>query len=146
MKVTKTLIEPNIPDISYYEVTIETMEGDADDYHSIEITAETEDELRDIIIHCEIMKRCYPNGRGGGSDYDYIGPYFDKYFSDNLSCKDSVQDAIEDYEIVFHDTEGKQYSVKIELDEEMKEEIKNPKMSDKDKKTMYYPKPENIKF
>ena len=144
MKITKKLIEPNIPDINYYEVTVNTMEGDADDYHSIEITAETEDELRDIIIHCEIMKRCYPNGRGGYDDY--IGPYFDKYFSDDLFCNEGIQDAITDYEIVYHDTKGNQYSVEIELDDEMKEEIKNPKMDEDDKDTMRYPKPNKIKF
>lgn len=118
-----------------YVIDIETMEGGADDEHHIVWHVKDVEELRDMIIHTEVMMKCYSNGRGGGDEY--VGPYFEKYFQDSISCDDyGYTDSIESYKIVYYDKNGNEFNVQIEMDDEMKEEIKNPKMSEEDKKEM----------
>lgn len=138
MKVKINKIPCDTPK-NMFVIDIETMEGDADDEHHIEIHCESEEELRDVIIHAEVMKKCYPSGRGGGDDY--TGPYFEKYFADSIYCNDwSHTDSIEDYSIVHYDENGIMRHVVVDFDEEMIEEINHPKMKEYDLKHMGYPK------
>lgn len=139
MKIEK-LIKKDI-NTNCYVIKVKTMQGDADDYHSFELIPINENELRNMIIHLEIITRCYPNGRGG---YDtYVGKYAKKYF-DDLYNYEGMEDQIESYEIIYYDENGTIYDVEITLDEDMINEIKNPKMSIKDKSTMEYPSPDKI--
>lgn len=124
-----------------YIIDIETIEGDMDDEHHMEWEIEDEAELRDIIIHAEVMKKCYPNGRGGTNDY--VGPYFEKYFKDEINYdRYGFSDSFRYYTVIYRNDQGQKVDVKIEMDEEMIEEINNPKMSDEDKEEMNYPKPQ----
>lgn len=126
----------NISPKNTFVVVVETMEGDADDTHYINIECKDETILREVIIHTEVMKKCYRNGRGGGDDY--VGPYYEKYFEGNIFHYEGICDSIEGFEIFFYDEVGIKYDVSIVMDEEMIEEINNPKMSKEDLEIMNY--------
>ena len=109
-----------------YELIITTMEGDADDEHSVEFlfNEDEEDELRKHIIACEVVAKTYTNGRGGGDNYK--GEYWDLISEDwPYECNDGFSDSFDYWDVVFHDGNGGIYPCEIELDEEAKEEIKN---------------------
>lgn len=122
-----------------YLVVVKTMEGDADDYHTIEFLTKDTEELREIIIHTNVLMKCFSkNGRGG--DDDYVGPYFKKFFEGKLFVNDwGMTDSVEEYSVFYFDFLGQKSKVKIEMDKEMLEEIKHPKMSNKDLEQMDYP-------
>lgn len=141
MQITKTIKKvQTLKDC--YVIKVETMQGDADDYHSLELMPENEDELRNMIIHLEIITRCYPDGRGG---YDcYVGKYAEEYFEE-LYNYEGMEDQIEGgYEILYYDENGIVHDVEITLDEDMINEIKNPDMSDEHKEEMSYPSPDKV--
>lgn len=110
-----------------YIVTVYTMEGDADDYHSFDnhFPASKLEELKEFIIYCEVLKRQYPNGRGGGDDYDFT--FFDLHFSEewNYSEYCDSYDSMEGYKVIFFDATGVSYDVIVKLDEEDYMEIKS---------------------
>lgn len=62
-----------------YIITVNTMEGDADDYHSFTMTFREDqiEELKERIIQCEVLSLAYPNGRGGYDGYDELD-FFEK--------------------------------------------------------------------
>jgi hypothetical protein len=113
-----------------YHLTVETMEGDADDYHEIEFDfCDNEEGLKELskyVIACEVLKKSYPHGRGG--DDNYVGKYFEIFSSDGdtvwpTDCNSDCQDTFEDYEIIYNDGEGRECEVDIELDDVEKKEV-----------------------
>lgn len=109
-----------------YIVTVDTMTGDADDYHSFKIEASSIDELREIIIGLCILVKAYPNGRGG---YDeYCGTFYDKYIADKLFSYEGIHDTIEEtdkFDVSYYDENAKHFNVEYEMDPEMIERINN---------------------
>lgn len=117
-------VEKNL-NVNCYWVISETMTGDANDYHTIEahFGAENMDELKEYIIYCEVLKRQYPNGRGGGDSYSSL-PFFEDYFLedwfwDNYGSEDSFLN----YTVTYFDENGVEYDVNVELTDEDKKEI-----------------------
>ncbi len=121
-----------------YMVEIETMYGDADGWGKIEVggfppTEEGEKLLVDQLDTLERMGMAYPNGRGGGDDYNHVEG-FDRWFN----CDDILEDewiampellrelstdweyspdgyghqaGYEGYDIFFYDISGKKFKV-----------------------------------
>lgn len=109
-----------------YELVITTMEGDADDFHSVEyyFPKNEEEKLRELIIACEVLKKSYPNGKGRRDEYK--GEYWDKLSEDwPYECKYGCEDSIDSWTVVYHNGHGSEFLCKISLDEDALEEIKN---------------------
>ena len=49
---------------------INTMEGDADDYHSFNLNVEKEKDVKKLIIYCNVLEKSYPNGKGGDDEIE----------------------------------------------------------------------------
>lgn len=105
---------------SLYVVSVDTMEGDADDYHEFEITTESTDELREIIIGLKILCNAYPNGRGGCDDY--CGKFYEEY-CDELYSYEGFKDSIQSFFVKYYDENGTEFSVDYTPDEEMQNRI-----------------------
>ncbi len=86
--------------VNKYKVNINFMFGDADGDTSEEILIDDKstDEL-ERLIKCLIMcNAAFPNGRGGGSEYDYDNvPDYDRYFKEDYDYDDKEQDEHEIY-------------------------------------------------
>jgi len=106
-----------------YVVKVETMEGDADDYHNFKISTTDVNELREIIIGLTILLAAYPSGRGGYDDY--CGSFYEKYVEEELFSNEGISDSIESFSVKFYDENGEDFNVEYEMDEEMQERIKN---------------------
>ena len=134
--------------VKYYEVKVKTMEGDADDYHNVDITFEDDEEgrrlLRECVIACEIISKHYPHGVGGGYNFYKECPYWNKWFSyepteeydDNIvtfgeewhwECDTGTPDSFENYSVNYYDDEGVKHACKLTFDKEMELEITSAK-------------------
>lgn len=105
-----------------YRFTINTMEGDADDYHSFEIDVNSLKEAKEMIIYCEVMSKQYKkNGRGGGSGfYDHLD-FFDEFFDNEWHYEDGEwMDSWEDYSLVFFNKNGEKFRTSITFTDEDK--------------------------
>ena len=103
---------------SKYQVVVDTMTGDGDDYHSFNVYFD-ENQISDLqryIIYCEVLQNQYPNGRGGCDDYEL--DFFEEYFSDDWYHYEDMQDSMEDYSVYYYDEDGIKYDVKVVLSEE----------------------------
>lgn len=110
---------------SGYTLTIETMEGDADDYHQFELFFEEDavEELKQHIIWCEVLARQYPNGMGGCDSYDF--DFFDEHFSEEWFYSEHCDsyDSFDGYDIVFTDEAGVDFDIDVIFTEEELAEI-----------------------
>ena len=106
---------------SLYVVTVDTMEGDADDYHVFEITTESVDELKEIIIGMEILCNAYPNGRGGCDEY--CGKFYEEYVSEELYSYEGFNDSIQSFSVNYYDENGNEFNVQYTIDEDMQNRI-----------------------
>ena len=104
-----------------YVVTVDTMEGDADDYHEFEITTESTDELKEIIIGMSILANAYPNGRGGCDEY--CGKFYEEYVSGELYNYEGFNDSIQSFSVKYYNEKGKEFDVQYTIDEEMQNRI-----------------------
>jgi hypothetical protein len=124
MKITKKL-EKRPRKQNLYELEIETMEGDADDTHTVQFNFKEseEDELKKYIVACGVLNNSYPSGRSGGDKY--TGPYWDLlndgWYHDNMGFEDSY----DGYCLYYYDKNGLKYNCTVEYDEEMLKEIKD---------------------
>jgi hypothetical protein len=119
-----------------YFVKIETMTGDADDYHTLNVefnekfvnqyVDDKDYNLRNCIIACEILAKQYPRGCGGCDTYDGL-PYWDVFFADDdewhYDCNCDRRDTFSSYEVFFYNENGIKHKVEVEFDDEMKAEI-----------------------
>lgn len=103
---------------SKYQVVVETMTGDADDYHEFAVLFDENQisDLQQYIIYCEVLQKQYPNGRGGYDDYEL--DFFEEYFSDDWYNHEGMEDSMEDYSVYYYDEDGIKYDVKVVLSEE----------------------------
>ena len=106
---------------STYVVTVDTMQGDADDYHEFEIHTQTLEELREIIIGMQILCNTYPNGGGG----EYCGEFYKNYVAEDLhyDCNSDWHDSIQSFVVNYFDEQGNKFYVKYTPDEEMQNRI-----------------------
>ena len=83
------------------------------------------EEVKKVIIYCEVLKRQYPNGRGGSADYTL--DFFDEYFNDdwNYDWDGQIQDSMEDYDVYYYDENSVKYDVSVELSPEDKVKIES---------------------
>ena len=126
--------------VSLYVVTVDTMEGDADDYHEFEIFTESVDELKEIIIGMSILCNAYPNGMGGCDSY--CGNFFKKYVSDELfyDCSSDNYDSIMSFSVKYYDEASTEFDVEYTIDEEMQNRIDiGDGLTDKEIKKMELP-------
>ena len=114
-----------------YELTINTMIGDADGYEDVIIGTFKEHELHlleEVVNVCERMDKAYPHGRGGGDSYDHIEG-FKKWFEEDSTESESVshllkgswaydpscydiQNSIDGYNVTYY-LNGEGYTVEI---------------------------------
>lgn len=113
-----------------YELIIETMTGDADDFHkticTIKNNEEGEKHLKELIVACEILKKSYPSGMGGCDKY--VGPYFELIYNNygwHHGGDGQYQESFEGYELKYHDGLGGIYDCSVIIDQEMRKEIMN---------------------
>ena len=141
---TTSRIEPKYKD--KYVMLINTMEGDADDYHTMEFyfSKSRLKKLRQMIVAVTVLSLCYPNGRGGQDDY--VGRYA-RLFLEDLYVEPSygITDTIQDFSVVYYDKNGGVFNVDIDYDEKMVEEIITAsRLTEAEKITMHYPTPDKI--
>ena len=87
-------IGEKIPRDSYngYILKINTMQGDADGYNSVEVRpGNNVFILEDILLTCKRMEKKYPCGRGGGDDYNEVEG-FEKWFSEESTLKEGTKE------------------------------------------------------
>lgn len=106
---------------SKYVIDVCTMEGDADGYNNFDIIFDEKDieELKKVIIYCEVLERQYPNGRGGYDTYnslDFFSYYFDADW--NYAYDGEIQDSMEGYSVYYYDENGEKFDVMITLSDE----------------------------
>lgn len=106
---------------SVYHITVETMEGDADDYHKIKLAVDTEEELKEMIIGLTLLTNAFPRGRGGYDDY--CGKFFEEYISEELFSYEGISDSIESFSVKYINENGEKFKVDYTLDDEMKRRI-----------------------
>ena len=113
---------------SKYVIDVCTIEGDADGYNNFDIIFDEKDieELKKVIIYCEVLERQYPNGRGGYDTYNSLD-FFSKYFDAkwNYAYDGEIQDSMEGYKVWYYDAAGEKFSVQVTLSEEDLEFIKS---------------------
>lgn len=125
MKISETLVKQEVKNGYYLECKF--MIGDADGYEK-EIYHIESEYLKKTILFCLMMDKQYPNGRGGGSEYNYfmkkIHPLaeevFEEVLCDNWATEpygDYQQCSWDDYEIFLY-KDGQKYKIDYELDEE----------------------------
>lgn len=109
---------------SCYVLTVETMEGDADDYHSFSMTFREDqiEELKERIIQCEVLSLAYPNGKGGYHGFDELD-FFEEHFSDDWYCYECCLDSFAGYSVVYYDEHSKKFNVDVGLSKEDKAKI-----------------------
>lgn len=109
---------------SCYVIEVDTMEGDADDYHRFTLYfAENEiEELKERIIQCEVLSLAYPNGKGGYDGFDELD-FFEYHFRDDWYCYEGCWDSFDGYSVVYYDENSKKFNVDISLSEEDKAKI-----------------------
>jgi len=116
------IVEQNPKNV--YVFTIETMEGDADDWHNFEIAVDSLEEAKKLIVYCEVMSKQYPNGRGGGTGFYEHLDFFDEYFEDEWYYDDGVwMDSWENYSVIYYNVNGEAYKCEITLEDEDLEKI-----------------------
>jgi hypothetical protein len=105
--VIKKKIKPEYKNT--FLVVIETMEGDADDYHSIEFEAPTEADVFKIITEFRQLEKA-----GSSEDYSDFD-FFEGTWSDSLyyNCDSDWYDEVRDYEVFWYDELGDKYKVKV---------------------------------
>lgn len=106
---------------SKYVIDVRTMEGDADGYNNFDIIFDEKDieELKKVIIYCEVLERQYPNGRGGYDTYnslDFFSYYFDAKW--NYAYDGEIQDSMEGYSVYYYDENSEKFDVMITLSDE----------------------------
>lgn len=106
---------------SKYVIDVCTMEGDADGYNNFDIIFGEKDieELKKVIIYCEVLERQYPNGRGGYDTYnslDFFSYYFDAKW--NYAYDGEIQDSMEGYSVYYYDENSEKFDVMITLSDE----------------------------
>jgi len=102
-----------------YRINVETMEGDADDWHNFDIDIKDEETLKEVIIYCEVMAKQYPHGRGGGNDYYDHLDFFDEWFNDEWFYEDGEwMDSWENYSVSYFDENGVEMKVNVTLEQE----------------------------
>lgn len=114
-----------------YLLVIDTMEGDADGYGTLEVGTFEENQLyllEEVIKICDEMLKAYPHGRRGNDTYDHVEG-FKKWFTDgyegdtdditeiapfywNHEYDYDIQDSIEGY-TVYYLKDGNRYNVSI---------------------------------
>lgn len=102
---------------NHYLIKVNTMEGDADDYHSFTLRASTIEELRELIIGLTLLTLAYPRGRSGLDDY--IGKFYEEYISENLYSRSGVNDSITSFKVLYFNDDAEEFSVDYELDDDM---------------------------
>lgn len=136
MKFIKSDMVKEIKKYSIYEVEIDLMHGDADYYEKMCISGIKEEEenlLENLITTLKLMEKEYPNGRGGGDNYNNV-PGFNEWFCyeglsnserENLDKRiDELyrdwsyseygsQASLDGYKVYFFDENGKKYEVMI---------------------------------
>ncbi len=121
MQVTYTLDESYEIPKNIFVFTLETMTGDDDDHHNIEIPFENEEDIKELVVAAEIAIEM----RG-----DAGGKLFEKYFSGGIYSNDyGCNDRPIWYEIVWYDSTGNRFKVTTTIDDEMKLQIANPDLS-----------------
>ena len=103
---------------SKYQVVVDTMTGDGDDYHNFSVLFDENQisDLQQYIIYCEVLQNQYPNGRGGYDDYKL--DFFEEYFSDDWYNYEGMEDSMEDYSVYYYDEDGIKYNIKVVLSKE----------------------------
>ena len=111
-----------------YIVSTHTMQGDADDSHSFELSFKNDDkgkaDLREVVILAQRCAKRYPSGKRGYKGYNQI-PGFEKWFEEHWYNYEGVVDSFQGYSVKFFDDDGKEFDCQIELDEEMEKLIYN---------------------
>jgi hypothetical protein len=121
MKVTYTPDEHYQIPKNTFVFTLETMTGDADDYHQIEISFDKEDEIKELVVAAETAIQMGWNARG------YL---FEKHFNEEIHSYEGCRDKPLYYTIVWYDKSGKRFKVTATIDADMQKQIANPDLSE----------------
>lgn len=121
MTLTKTRKAVQNPK-SIYRIKIQTMEGDADGWNYFDINFPDQpnrDKLFEVLRYCEVLKRQYPNGRGGGSGFYDSLDFFDMWFNELWNyVEGEYMDSMSKYSLVYFDQTGSEFDVEIKFDED----------------------------
>lgn len=103
--------------LSMYELIIDTMEGDADDYHQIVLTFKKgeEDKLAEIVVLLnKIEQDGYTHGRYTKPGYRHVEG-FEELLGDEWPCDHAygIQDSFCRYTLYFYDSGGVKCTVDI---------------------------------
>lgn len=120
MKITYTPDEHYQIPTNQFVFTLQTMTGDADDYHQIEITFDKEDEIKELVVAAEIAIQMGWNARG---------KLFQKHFSEEIHSYEGCNDKPQYYTIVWYDKHGKRFKITATIDADMQKQIANPDLS-----------------
>lgn len=102
-----------------WSIEIETMEGDADDYHRFSLEFEEIEDFKKCLIQCEVLDKQYPNGRGGGDDYNDLD-FFEEVFDElwHYACDGQFADSMDGYVPFYYNAAGDKLTVDIEFSKE----------------------------
>lgn len=115
-------MKEQVPEVTMkdvFSIVVTTMEGDADDYHTIHLLCNTEEELKQRVIQLQILLSVYPRGKSGDDNYNHVDFFYRDFMYDwhhDSNC--GFQDSIDSYDITYYDEEGTPFDVLVELSEE----------------------------
>ena len=107
-----------------WRVNVQTMTNDADGWNDFNLDFSDKSEFEKVILYCDVMKKQYNHGRGGGSCfYDHLD-FFDKYFNEEWYYEyGEYMDSWDGFSLTYFDQTGEEFDVTYNLSSEDKEII-----------------------
>lgn len=103
-------VKPKTLPKNVYRIKIETMEGDADDYHEITYWVNTQEEVLDLYAQYKLLQETDQDGWG---ELTFWNIWKDCIY---YNCNNDWYDSLEEFNVVYYNENGAKF--KVELVEE----------------------------
>ena len=100
-------IKPKTAPKDVYRIEIETMEGDADDYHEIDYWADTQEEVLEQYAQYKLLQETDQDGWGELPFWNMWEDYI--YYN----CDTDWYDSLEEFKVVYYNENGAKFEVKL---------------------------------
>lgn len=90
-----------------YKIKIETMEGDADDYHEIEYWVDTQEEVLEKYSQYKTLREL-------NQDVWNVLPFWGMWENSiYYNCNSEWYDSLEEFKVIYYDEAGHKFKVKL---------------------------------
>ncbi len=100
-------VEPELLPKNLYRIQIETMEGDAADYHKITYDVGTAEEVLEQYAQYKLLQE---TSQSDWVDLSFWGEWEDSIY---LNCDSDWYDSLEEFKVVYYNENGAKFEVKL---------------------------------